>query len=135
MKIASDVGALESFLGNLADAGVDLFHASTRRFWEPELACSELNLAGWTKKITNNPTISVGSVGLNQEFITIFGGGSAEPDAEGIERLVTRMKADEFDLTVVGRALLVDPAWANKVKHGKIDEIQAYTPEAMASLS
>ncbi|HIG44769.1 MAG TPA: NADH:flavin oxidoreductase [Gammaproteobacteria bacterium] len=135
VKIASDVAALESFLGNLADAGVDLFHASTRRFWEPEFAGSELNLAGWTKQITNKPTISVGSVGLNQEFITTFAGGSAEPDAEGIERLVTRMEAEEFDLIAVGRALLVDPAWANKVKHGKFDEIQAYTQEAMASLS
>ncbi|MBB3148455.1 hypothetical protein FHS21_004902 [Phyllobacterium trifolii] len=43
---------------------MDLFHASTRRFWEPEFAGSDLNLAGWTRKRTGHPTISVGPVGL-----------------------------------------------------------------------
>src|SRR6218665_100983 len=38
---AEDLGA---FLKPLSDAGVDIFHCSTRRFWEPEIEGSELNL-------------------------------------------------------------------------------------------
>ena len=37
---------LEQFLAPLTDAGVDIYHASTRRFWEPEFERSDLNLAG-----------------------------------------------------------------------------------------
>ena len=28
---------LETFLGPISDSGVDVFHASTRRYWEPNL--------------------------------------------------------------------------------------------------
>jgi 2,4-dienoyl-CoA reductase-like NADH-dependent reductase (Old Yellow Enzyme family) len=58
---------LERFLRPLVDAGVDAFHCSTRRFWEPEFAGSDLNLAGWTKKLTGKPAITVGSVTLNED--------------------------------------------------------------------
>jgi hypothetical protein len=33
----------------LADAGVDAFHCSTRRFHQPEFEGSDLNLAGWAR--------------------------------------------------------------------------------------
>jgi len=49
-KLARSPAELESFLGPLSDAGVDFFHASTRRFWEAEFEGSDLNLAGWAKK-------------------------------------------------------------------------------------
>jgi len=64
-------GRITRFLGPLVDAGVDVFHCSTRRFWEPEFAGSDLNLAGWTKKLTGKPTITVGSVTLDQDLIDI----------------------------------------------------------------
>ena len=55
--------------------GVDVFHCSQRRFWEPEFEGSDLNFAGWAKKPSpSKPTISVGSVGLDGEFIAAFGG-------------------------------------------------------------
>ena len=46
---------LETFLGPISDSGVDVFHASTRRYWEPEFEGSNLNLAGWTKKSRTSP--------------------------------------------------------------------------------
>jgi 2,4-dienoyl-CoA reductase-like NADH-dependent reductase (Old Yellow Enzyme family) len=61
--------ALAAFLQPLSEAGVDIFHCSTRRFWEPEFDGSELNLAGWTRQLTGKPTITVGSVGLDGEFL------------------------------------------------------------------
>ena len=50
----------------LVDAGVDILHCSQRRFWEPEFEGSDLNFAGWAKKLTGAPTITVGSVGLTR---------------------------------------------------------------------
>jgi hypothetical protein len=41
---------------------------SQRRFWESEFEGSDLNLAGWTKKLTGKPTVTVGSVGLSGDF-------------------------------------------------------------------
>ena len=54
-KLALTPKELEQFLSPLTDAGVDIYHASTRRFWEPEFEGSDLNLAGWTRKITGLP--------------------------------------------------------------------------------
>jgi 2,4-dienoyl-CoA reductase-like NADH-dependent reductase (Old Yellow Enzyme family) len=56
----------ESLLLPLVEAGVDVFHCSQRRFWEPEFG-TDLNLAGWAKKITGKPAISVGSVGMTRD--------------------------------------------------------------------
>ena len=43
-----------------------------RRFWDAEFEGSNLNLAGWTKKLTGKPTITVGSVTLGADFTTSF---------------------------------------------------------------
>ena len=69
-KLAPTPEALEAFLAPLTDAGLDAYHCSTRRYWEPEFEGSAMNLAGWTKKITGLATVTVGSVGLNQDFVT-----------------------------------------------------------------
>jgi 2,4-dienoyl-CoA reductase-like NADH-dependent reductase (Old Yellow Enzyme family) len=62
---------LEQALIPLKNAGVDIFHASTRRFWLPEFPDSDLNLAGWTRKITDAPTITVGNVGLDTSLSVV----------------------------------------------------------------
>ena len=35
----------------------------------------------------------------------------------------------------VGRALLVDPAWAVKVRDGSVSDLMTFTPAALESLS
>ncbi|MDU5950669.1 MAG: 12-oxophytodienoate reductase, partial [Paenibacillus macerans] len=35
----------------------------------------------------------------------------------------------------VGRALLTDPAWAAKIRDGRLDELQPFTREALGTLS
>jgi 2,4-dienoyl-CoA reductase-like NADH-dependent reductase (Old Yellow Enzyme family) len=125
---------LERFLAPLVEAGVDIFHCSTRRFWEPEFPGSDLNLAGWTRKLTGKPTMSVGSVGLDDDFIGQAGmamGGDAAP--VGIDELVRRMAADEFDLVAVGRALLQDPQWLIKVRDGRTDELAPFNKMSLAN--
>lgn len=131
-KLATTPEQLEEFLTPLSAAGVDIFHCSNRRFWEPEFEGSDLNLAGWVKKIINKPTISVGSVGLTEEFIATYREGTAE--VAGIDELIKRMEADEFDLIAVGRALIANPDWANKVRDGKMDELVTFDKAMLGEL-
>lgn len=133
-RLATTPDELERFLAPLADAGVDCFHCSTRRFWEPEFpdTGSDMNLAGWTKKLSGKPTITVGSVSLNTDFIAAFRTAGAE--TSGIERLLEMMARGDFDLVAVGRALIVNPDWPNKVRAGQLDQLKPYTPEALATL-
>lgn len=128
-KLANNPSELEKFLGVFVDAGVDIFHCSTRRFWEPEFEGSHLNLAGWAKKLTGLPTITVGSVGLSVDFISTL--VKQENSAKkSLDDLMVRLDAGEFDLVAVGRALLQDPLWAQKVKQGRMDELEDYDPAA-----
>lgn len=133
-KLAQTPEELEQFLAPLSAAGVDIFHASTRRFWEPEFAGSELNLAGWTRKFTGKPVITVGSVGLDSEFTSLFEEGKGG-EITGIESLSERLEREEFDLVAVGRALLVDPAWAEKIRDERTEELKPFGKESLGSLS
>ncbi|PZQ65427.1 MAG: 12-oxophytodienoate reductase [Phenylobacterium zucineum] len=132
VKLANDPKALEAWLGALVDAGADALHCSQRRFWEPEFEGSDLNFAGWAKKVTGVPTITVGSVGLTGEFIAAWGGEKSEPAS--LERLEEMVERGDFDLVAVGRALLQDPEWATKVHAGPQDELSAYDRSALATL-
>ncbi|UVE16930.1 NADH:flavin oxidoreductase [Pseudomonas sp. LS44] len=126
---------LAAFLAPLSAAGVDIFHCSNRRFWEPEFDGSELNLAGWTRKLTGKPTITVGSVGLSGSEFTQFLGKTEEvAQPAGIEGLLARLNDQEFDLVAVGRALLSDPDWALKVREGRQQEILPFSRAALTSL-
>ncbi|MET8769337.1 NADH:flavin oxidoreductase [Streptomyces sp. NPDC004658] len=132
-RLAETPEELEAILTPLAAAGVDAFHASTRRYWLPEFDGSDLNLAGWTKKITGKPVITVGSVGLDGDFINAFQGEGSP--VKGIDNLLDRLEADEFDLVAVGRALLQDPEWAAKVLSDRFDELKPYDAAALKTLS
>lgn len=141
-RLVSTPQELARFLEPLAAAGLDAFHCSTRRFWFPEFEGSDLNLAGWTKKITGKPTITVGSVSLNIDFLASFRGvpdPSSQPGAiDGrtahMDRLLEMLARGDFDLVAVGRALLSDPAWAAKVRDGRLDELRPFTPEALKTI-
>ncbi|WP_435591685.1 NADH:flavin oxidoreductase [Nocardia sp. bgisy118] len=132
-RLAETPEELEAILTPLAAAGVDVFHASTRRYWLPEFEGSDLNLAGWTKKLTGRPTITVGSVGLDGDFLHAFAGEGAP--VHGLDNLLDRLERDEFDLVAVGRALLQDPQWAAKVLGDRIEELKPYDGTALKTLS
>ena len=132
-RLAETPEELEAILTPLAAAGVDAFHASTRRYWIPEFDGSDLNLAGWTKKLTGKPTITVGSVGLDGDFIGAFMGEGST--VKGFDDLLDRLEAEEFDFVAVGRALLQDPEWAAKVLGGRFDELEPYDAASLKTLS
>ncbi|MFF8596544.1 NADH:flavin oxidoreductase [Streptomyces sp. NPDC015220] len=132
-RLAETPEELEAILAPLAEAGVDVFHASTRRYWLPEFEGSDLNLAGWTKKLTGKQVITVGSVGLDGDFLKAFQGEGAA--IGGLDNLLDRLERDEFDMVAVGRALLQDPQWAAKVLQGRSEELRPYDAESLKTLS
>jgi 2,4-dienoyl-CoA reductase-like NADH-dependent reductase (Old Yellow Enzyme family) len=133
---------LEQFLQPLTDAGVDIFHCSTRRYWEPEFKGSSLNLAGWVKKITGKPTITVGSVGLDAAYIENekkSGVVQIEDLTEianfsNLDSLIERLNNDEFDLVAVGRALIANPDWVRKIESSRFEEIRPFKKEMLSQL-
>ncbi|WP_379969784.1 NADH:flavin oxidoreductase [Epilithonimonas sp. UC225_85] len=131
-RLATTPAEMEEWLLPMKEAGVDIFHCSQRRFWEPEFEGSDLNFAGWAKKITGQPTITVGSVGLKGDFMGAFAGqGSEKSD---LSELLKRLDRQDFDLVAVGRALLSDHAWVKKIKEGKLDEISDFSAESLGVL-
>lgn len=131
-KLAATPQELEAWLTPLIDAGSDVLHCSQRRFWEPEFEDSDLNFAGWAKKLTGVPVITVGSVGLSGEFTAAFRGDASTPTP--LDELVRRFEHGDFDLMAVGRALLMDPQWLNKVREGRTEELLGFSKEALTEL-
>ena len=133
VKLAASPREMEAWLQPLADAGADAFHCSQRRFWEPEFDGSDLNFAGWAKKLTGKPSITVGSVGLTGEFVSGIRSGETSQPAS-LDELLRRLDRGDFDLVAVGRALLADPEWALKVRDGRDAELKDFGREALAVL-
>ena len=121
-KITSDRDELNLFLNILKNAGADFLHCSNRRFWEGEFSENGLNLAGIAKKTTGLPSISVGSVGVDKDFIKLYA-GDHQTKTTDLNKLHQKLNNAEFDLIAVGRALLSDPEWANKVQNGQEKDI------------
>ncbi len=116
-RLADTPEELGAILRPIADAGVDLFDASQRHFSQPAFPGSPLNLAGWAKRLTGVPAMTVGGVGM-----------AAPRDALKVERpleasdnigeVAARVSSGEFDLVAVGRALLNDPQWIQRLQDG-----------------
>jgi 2,4-dienoyl-CoA reductase-like NADH-dependent reductase (Old Yellow Enzyme family) len=116
---------LEAFLDQLAAAGVDVFHVSVRRYWEPAFEGSPLTLAGWTKRISGKPTITVGSVGLSEAM----GPALLKSVPDNLERVAHLFQNGEFDLVALGRMLIVNPEFVHRIRHEPIDAMQAFSPD------
>ncbi|WP_158799060.1 NADH:flavin oxidoreductase [Pedobacter sp. L105] len=132
-RIAVTPAAMEDWLLPMKDAGVDIFHCSQRRFWEPEFDGSDLNFAGWAKKITGQPTITVGSVGLKGDVIGALAAGENSEKAD-LTELIRRLERQDFDLVAVGRALLNDYQWLKKIKEGKLGELKDFSASSIGTL-
>lgn len=134
-RLFDTLAQLEQFLTPLVVAGVDIFHCSSRRFWEPEFDGSPLNLAGWTRKLSGKPVITVGSVGLGQEFLMSRTGTETLNDQSRMDELEAMIARQEIDLVAIGRALLVDSQWPAKIRDGRLDELMPYNKAATLVLS
>ena len=129
-KLASNPEELKTILTSPVESGLDYLHSSMRRFWESEFEGSEENLAYWTKKITKIPTIGVGSVGLDSDFIDM----TAPATPTSIDKAIDDITNYKYDLIAVGRALLSDHEWVLKMKEGRVNDVIPYTKDALLNL-
>jgi len=135
-RVAGTPDELQVFTCMMKEAGVDVLHASTRRFWEAEWEGDGRNLAGWAKSACGLPVITVGSVGLDIDIMTTFiEARDAKPRvAEAIDELESRMRAGEFDLVAVGRALIGDPDFVKKIEARDYDAIRLFQRDDLGKL-
>ena len=117
-----------------SDAGVDIFHCSQRRFWEPEFEGigPELRRLGqeadrrghdhawvrWACRASSSPP-----------------SGAKVRSPASLDELLAPLDRGDFDLVAVGRALLSDPQWVRKVREGHTEALRDFTKEALATLS
>jgi 2,4-dienoyl-CoA reductase-like NADH-dependent reductase (Old Yellow Enzyme family) len=118
-RFADSPEELGTILGALADAGVDLFDASSRRFDMPAFEGSDLNLAGWARKLTGKPSMVVGGIGLNNWVQDTFKGRGETQAVNNLDQVRRLFDRGMFDMIAVGRALLSDPAWAERARAGE----------------
>lgn len=131
-KVVNNPDELAQWLLPLCDAGVDVFNVSMRRYWDAEFEGSHLSFAGWVKKVTGKPTITVGSVGLDAVFHDSFAG--VDSKVQNIDNLLTQFSNNEFDMVAVGRAMIANADWANKLQRGEHDSMVPFTARMLASL-
>lgn len=133
-RIAVDPTELAAVVGPLADAGVDLFHCSTRRFWEPAFADDERPLAAWVRHLSGRPTMTVGSATLDVDFKAPSGKLQAGTRSDHIVWLEDGLAKGWFDLVAVGRAMIANPDWARRVERGELDGLRAFDGAMLDSL-
>ncbi len=138
-RLADSPQELAQFLEPLADAGVDVFDCSLRRFWQPAFMGSDLNLAGWVKRITGKATLCCGGIGLGESSASFGDAGvydkAASSSLAELDRLCEMLDRGDFDLVSLARAMLGDAEWAMKVRQGREHELKPFTAERMMKLS
>ncbi len=127
-KLVTDPKDLERFLTPLVDAGVDMFDCSTRRFWLPEFEGSDMNLAGWTRRVTGKTTMTVGSVGLEaplsgRTMETII---NSDVSLANLVQLMVMFERGDFDLVALGRSVLMNPDWPKLIRAGQYGDLRTY---------
>jgi len=129
-RIMDPATEMAGFVAALEEAGVDMLHASDRYFWKPDNDVAPLNLAGWARRFAKVPVITVGSVGLKIDLFGGFLSDQATFEAAGADQLqqLARMHGEgQFDLVAVGRSLIGDAAYLEKLRNGDLAAIRRFT--------
>ncbi|MEZ5709776.1 MAG: 12-oxophytodienoate reductase [Blastomonas sp.] len=151
-RIADTPGELAAIVEPLSAAGVDLFDCSTRRFWEPEFSGSDMSLSGWIRKLSGKPTMMIGSLGIAKEILekdamdalraVASGKGNAGASLaetiagppHGLDEALRRFERGDFDLLGIGRMLISNPDFVNRIRDGKYAGLLRYQTEHLLRL-
>jgi 2,4-dienoyl-CoA reductase-like NADH-dependent reductase (Old Yellow Enzyme family) len=131
--LASTPDELGELLQPLADAGVDVFDGSQRFFDTPIFEGSDLNLAGWAKKLTGKLSMTVGGIGLDKSSGPAKHIDDRQQTTNNLPRVIERFERGEFDLVGVGRSILNDPNWFAKAREGA--PFEAFDPQNLERLT
>ena len=134
-RIAESPAELGVLLDRLVAAGVDWFDVSTRRFWEPAFEGDPRSLAAWTRRLSGKPAIAVGSIGLDRPHQSKVFRDKVDIAAQfaDVEPVAEALARRDFDLAAVGRAILADPEWPEKVRTGRTAEIRPFERADLAT--
>lgn len=133
-RLVRDPQELQTLLQALVDAGVDIFHCSTRRYWQPAFEGDDRSLAAWTRQLSGKPVIAVGSASLNNEFKSALGKVRAEIAPQDIRRMAAGLERGDYDLIALGRALIANPDWVHQVQAGRVDSLRTFTKDMLDTL-
>ncbi len=128
--LATTPQELQMILAPLVEAGVDIFDTSTRIFSRPAFSGSALTLAGWTRKLTGKPVMTVGGVGLTRDLLSSLTHGTGT--VNNLQSVLEHFQRGEFDLVGSARSLLNDPYWVDKVRAGQ--PFKPFRPQAYSEL-
>lgn len=117
---------LQDWLKPLIRAGVDLFHVSTRRFWEPAFAGNDETLAGWVRRLSGRPVIAVGSALLGSDFKSPTGKLESPLIEGGLHRITDGLREGRYDLMAFGRSQLANPDLAHKLMSNEAAALRPY---------
>ena len=117
-EIATTPDELAAILVPLAEAGVDVFDASIRRF-NRRVFGEEHTLAGWARRLTGKASMAVGGVGMNNWLRDMATGRGETLSVDNLDEVEQLFDAGEFDLVAVGRALINDPEWTRRAVAGE----------------
>lgn len=131
-RIFASPDELRMAIAALEHAGVDLFHVSTRRFYWPEWDGSDLSLAGWTSAVGTKPVITVGSIGVRDLLFGAPGDPEGLDPLASLDELARRFVRGDFALAAVGRAMIADPDWVNRLRDGDLHAIKPFGPDTLS---
>jgi 2,4-dienoyl-CoA reductase-like NADH-dependent reductase (Old Yellow Enzyme family) len=63
---------------------------------------------------------------MDRDLMQDFVEGVSSPMLGRLEDLVKMFERNEFDLVALGRVLLADPNWLEKVAQGRVNELTPY---------
>ncbi|WP_375383907.1 hypothetical protein [uncultured Microbacterium sp.] len=129
-RIAEHPDDLAPFLARMENAGVDLFHVSTRRFDAaafPEVD-PRRSLASWVKGMTEVPVIAIGSVGLTTDWASdLLDNQEAQLQIEqDLDRVRSGLIAHDFDFIAAGRAQIANPELISRIRDREFSQLRTF---------
>lgn len=117
----------------LADAGVDILHVSTRRATDvPFPEHGPRTLAGWAAQGSGLPVIAVGSVAVTLSMDQSY--GEARDAVSDPAPALELVEAGEIDLLAIGRSLIANPDWVQRVRTGAWETLKPFDKAMLDTL-
>ena len=115
----------------LKTAGADFLHASAYRLESPAMPDGE-PLCAALSRLSGLPTIGCGGIGYSNTTAESFAG--EESAANSPEPAALAIQNGWCDLVSVGRAMIANADWANRVRDGDWQSVKPFSASMLATL-